>query len=438
MKTTDVRSKLTEALELDLVGPGKENELENEVLPQAPSRWYLTGFLVPIEAAEEQAKDETADDELDEHRESGGTDDAIAPEPAAAKRGRFSSSMGLSVLASPETSKLQVRIHWGDYLPEYAAPGEDVEGGEEETGKDGGDGESGKTPPEDLRFPSSWRRDQREADLNINLPTDSRRPFKCDVPESSGLQLVLSVRPVGNTGEDGGTVPAGTRSVSVFLVNFRQPAPDNVRDQAFIFQAELEVLCQEGFVARPDPRGIGSDDWDERVADLQYRDDGAYAVGHNIATLASIEADGRCTTVCTTWIPRAEVERVAPEPIEGVELSMEALSEISDGNDANEKLGALVNKYRSWIEDQKKVIPTEQKRRSETGDELIRRASVAADRIEAGIKLLEDPEILEAFRIANSTMAKAARQRFSRLEGKEPSEIAPPAWRPFQLAFILM
>jgi hypothetical protein len=45
MQPVDVRSQLVDALRLDLVGPENGTELEAEVLPQAPSRWYLTGFL---------------------------------------------------------------------------------------------------------------------------------------------------------------------------------------------------------------------------------------------------------------------------------------------------------------------------------------------------------------------------------------------------------
>ena len=50
MKPVEVRSELTDALKLDLVGPNDRLGSPTEVLPQAPSRWYLTGFLVPIEA----------------------------------------------------------------------------------------------------------------------------------------------------------------------------------------------------------------------------------------------------------------------------------------------------------------------------------------------------------------------------------------------------
>jgi hypothetical protein len=64
MKPVEVRSELVEALRLDLVGREIGSELEAEILSQAPSRWYLTGFLVPLEAGEAQKSDETAQDEL--------------------------------------------------------------------------------------------------------------------------------------------------------------------------------------------------------------------------------------------------------------------------------------------------------------------------------------------------------------------------------------
>src|SRR5205085_2256004 len=70
-----------------------------------------------------------------------------------------------------------------------------------------------------------------------------------------------------------------------------------------------------------------------------------------------------------------------------------------------------------------------------TGVKLLKRAAVAAHRIEAGIKLLEQPDVLEAFRLANRVMAIAARQR-RKMEGVQNPP--PPAWRPFQLAFLLM
>ena len=87
MISVDVRHSLVEALKLDLVGPENGSDLEEEVLNQGPSRWYLTGFLVPLEASESQRSDETADEEVDGGAdEAGGTDDTREPEKPAARR----------------------------------------------------------------------------------------------------------------------------------------------------------------------------------------------------------------------------------------------------------------------------------------------------------------------------------------------------------------
>lgn len=442
-----VRAELVRALGLDLVGPGPGDTLAAEVLPQAPSRWYLTGFLVPLEAGEEQRSDETAREQVDELGQTGGTDDAVPPEPASARRAFFPSSMGMSLLVPAVARRLRATVRWGDYRLEIAA-GKSASG----TSKTEGDANpptdneaqspqtaAGFGPVVDARQgPPVWRRTQREAEVTLDLPAETTQPIETKVPESGGLALVLSVRQVGQTGPAEGGVPEGTRSVSLFLVNRRRPAQDERRDEGFVFQAELEIRSEDPLVPRPDLRGLESDDWDERVADLQYRDAYEIAVGHGVSTRADLEPNGLCQTVRTTWIPSAEVEHVAPAPIESVELGMEALSALSNGSDARKRLDGLVTQYRVWIDAQRSRMPSPTKRRHETSEELLRRARTAADRIEEGIALLDDTIALEAFRIANRAMAAATRRRFAALQGKTPAEVEPPEWRPFQLAFLLM
>ena len=245
----------------------------------------------------------------------------------------------------------------------------------------------------------------------------------------------MSVRPVESDGADG-RLPKNTRCASVFLVNRRTPKPDEIRDEAFAFQTQLEVHCDEGFLARPNLRSLVSDDWDERIADLQYRDECEYAVGHSISTEAVL-TDGHCHTVRTCWIPEAQVERVAPADLKDIELSMDALAQLSDGNAAKAALGNFVKQYTAWIAEQRKTSPKSPALRAETAQALLDRAQVASNRIEDGINLLSDPRCLEAFRIANKAMALAARRRMGVMQGKPPESINP-RWRPFQLAFILM
>ena len=112
-----VRDLLVGALRLDLIGPQPNDDeaLQHERLPQAPSRWYLTGFLVPSDAPEEQRVQDT-DEEVDEPVEpTQGADDAREPERGSGKRA-FPSILRLLRLACPlhescrpaETLKLSV------------------------------------------------------------------------------------------------------------------------------------------------------------------------------------------------------------------------------------------------------------------------------------------------------------------------------------------
>jgi hypothetical protein len=410
MTSAEVRQQLVDALRLDLVGPRESLGSPDEVLPQRPSSWYLTGFLVPLDADESQRGEETAAEEVDEVDDSAGLEDATPPEPASARRKYLPSSIGLSVLVANDTRQLNVIARWGDYHLTKA-----------------GDGQGG---------PVEWRRTPNEQQVSIDLPERTTQPREKDVPGSGGLRIAASVRPVNTTGREG-DLPTGVRSVSIFLVNRRKPAPDDTRDEAFAFQAEIQVGNQDAFVARPNLRSLESEDWDERVADLQYRDACEYAVGHNTSTEAKLENGDRCRSVRTCWIPQAEVERVAPANINGVELSMEVLAKLQDAGDAQAKLGNFVTEYLNWIESQRTTFPASPENRNETGKELLNRAEMAAKRIEAGIELLKDPQILDAFRIANRAMAMAAKRRLGVMQDKNPDTVVA-AWRPFQLAFLLM
>jgi hypothetical protein len=342
MKPVEVRSELADAIKLDLVGPSERLGSREEVLPQAPSRWYLTGFIVPLDAEPGQKADEDSTDEVDAAGETGGADDAMPPEPASARQRYLPSSIGLSVLVPESARRLKVVVQWADY--KRAKQG-DGHGSTEE-----------------------WARTQRSEEVTLDVPATTKHPKETKVPRSGGLQIALSVRPVASDGADGG-LPKGTRSVSVFLVNRRKPAPDETRDEGFAFQTQIEVSSEVAFVARPNLRSLESGDWDERVADLQYRDACEFAVGHSVATEAVLK-DCQCNVVRTCWIPLAEVERVAPADLKDMELSMDALAAIVDGADAKAKLGNFVSQYKTWIGGQQKKMPKSPAKRKETGDEL--------------------------------------------------------------------
>jgi hypothetical protein len=456
--SAEVRSRLVETLQLDLVGPDNDHPCAAELLPQSPQRWYLTGYLVPQRAPEPSRRSRDEEDEGEGAVEQGGDEDQHAD--SNARVSYLPSSVGLSVLIPPGVPGLRAVVRWGDYeweASDRVAEGED--GGEvdeeaenerferqmaqesEPPADHAGTGEpkAEEAPSKEYALRGFRRRSREEAcELAIGEGDGTR---ETELPGSGGVKLVWSWRclPKGRFVE----LPDGTRTVSVFVLNDRTCRDGKLTYRDIICQVVLELECREGFLGRPDLRGLvftDEVDLDERVADLHYRDVLEYASGHGVAAAPPVLADGRCHAVRSTWIPVGEVPRVDHLSLPGIDLTMEGLGEIGSADEARERLDPLVRQYREWIAVQERKMAGESLHaaRQETARHLVAAARVAADRIESGILLLRDDQCLKAFCLANRAMARAARQRFAVQEGRQPKEVAAPAWRAFQLAFILM
>ncbi len=414
LTSAEIRSTLVDALQLDLVGPTPADpERAEEVLIQAPSKWYLTGFLAPFGAKPDDRSDPTADEISDEVGASDSSEDSQTPEAAAARKALFPSSMGLSFLISQQTKELQATVHWGDYLPVEL---------EEDTSEQ-------ELDDKKKRKPQGWKRIPQTATLTVPIAA-TEDSFEIEIPGGSGLALVVNGRPVHDA-----RFTAGTLSVSIFVVNYRK-MQFSEKDTTFAFQTCLIVQCEEGFVPRSDLRGIDSDDWDEAVASLQYRHDYEFAVGHNVSALAHSTHSGHCTEVCTTWIPTANVPRVEPAPIADVKLGMKALADAESAAAIQQMLSPMVTEYRTWITAQRDAPIASPY--AEKVAQLLNDANRACDRIEAGLHALNDTTVLEAFQIANRVIETARRRQLSQDRAAPPDSFDPPEWRPFQLAFILL
>ena len=405
-----VRDRLVEALALDLVGPGPDGPLAAERLParERPSNWYLTGFLVPSGLPPERRADADEDDDFGaEVPEQTGLLEESSEDRKAAKRGWFPSSIGLSFLVPAEAERLAVTVRWGDYAQETA---EAADGGTERV----------------------WRRTPRRVEVEAPLDGGGEEPVR-DVPGSGGLQLQVVARALAASGAGAG-MPPGARAVSVFLVNRREPPPNGGDPEpACAFQAGVEVRSDRPFLPRPDLRGTrgdGGDDWDDRVADLHYADTPEYAAGHGVSAAWELTG-GVCRLVRTDWMPAAEVEKTDTFDPPGVELSMEALGGLAGGAEVEAALGPLAAAYRAWIAERRAAAEAGLTgRRRAAADELLRAAATAADRIERGVAVLAgDDAARDAFRMANRAVARALRRRLGD---------APPRWRAFQLAFLLL
>ena len=452
-----VRASLIDALRLDLIGPSPDDAVHAlEVIPQAPSRWYLSGFLVPYEAKLSDRSDPDSDDSFDSEitKSASNGDDEKPPESASARKGHFPSSMGLSFLFAPETKEIEVAVSWGDYEPTET---DDAEM-EAETGLQASTSRAWKRQPRQTNLIISLDQQAKPTEqISLLLTTPDSITQKglpvspgfrktVPVPGSKGLELVLSVRPIAQ--QRG--LPNSTYSASLFLVNKRSPRKEsNQRDCAYIFQSQLVVKTATPFIPRPDLRNQALDDKDELLADLQYRNDVEFVVGHNVSATATLCSDHgdpnqalnqpQCSQICTNWMPQADVEKVIPAVVEGVNLEIEALGNAADAQTIRSMVGGMVTAYTSWIAQQRATAPTTPDQRKQVARELLDGAERVNQRIEAGLSALDNPDVLEAFKIANRAIARAIRQRSTHgKEGALPEEMSPPQWRPFQLAFLLM
>lgn len=463
-----VRERLVDLLRRDLVGPHPDldRDLEREILSgTSPSSWYLTGYLGPRQKTttekrktavlgENAAEEEAAELQIDilrgsESMEQGATGRGNAEDESSGERPPMRSfepsSLGLTVLLPCDATSLEARITWGDYvteppletaifLPEARKAAEDA-------------GEKLKEPP---KKSLNWRRIPREETLTVTIrPGEERREYL--IPDSAapmapggGLQLIVTARPTRTAGIDG--VHRDLLSVSVFLVNARTEALRRFGDVAFCFQARLELRFAGGFAHRDDRASYEATDFDERLADLHYRDVCSFAVGHNSsADWAEPNKGELVTTVFTNPLPEQKVEKLGADFDDaGVELSMEALAiGADDAASLDEALRQLPIAYGKWAEQQQRVAADpaalEGARRREVAAKCLQDIEVARQRIAGGIaRLQSDPVSREAFAVMNRVMARANRQRGSTINGKAPDEQRAPKWRLFQLAFILL
>lgn len=406
MTQVEVREALISALQADLVGP----MAPDEVLETRPSRWYVAGFLVPDGTPLEDRQDPEAVEEISIDADRGDDED----DDVRAHRVFLPSSLGLSFLVGPRTKRIEVAAGWADY--EVLDPEQTREHLRRERER------RGHAEPEeevDPRF-RYWRRQAEQRPVvTLRLGEGVQQEA---LTADRGVYVEAVVRPAPSS--EG---PPGTRVVSLFLVNGREPRTEHP-DGRYLFQARLEVTCAEGFLPRVGRSTSG--DPDERRNDLQYRDQPQWAVGHGLATVAHAVA-GICRTLRTTWVPRATVHGTTPREVEGVNTRMDLLAEVESPEQVAAGVGPLLDAYAAWLESQAGIAASlVTPARRQTAERLVEEAGHARRRLASGLqRLADDPLAFEAFKLTNAVMAQTARKQRPHL---------PPSWRLFQLAFLLL
>ncbi|NBB24798.1 hypothetical protein GVM20_07020 [Porphyrobacter sp. SLTP] len=445
MNSIEVRTELFHRLRRDLVGPAahapdgyNDGDLAEERLRDNPSRWYLTGFIAPSDESEEIEVDpiEGQDNlalEPAGNGAGGAAGDDETPEPPNTQKRFLPSSVGMTAILPVEVPNIEIELNWGDYLAEPPLPAAVLEGN-------------------DTSQPNiEWVRRPRRVRMPIPVPPSGefQRHIVPDssplgVPGGGALEISIQSRRMTITPPGGKDVEQNV--ISVFATNKRRWVTRRYGDLTFAFQVELSLYCEAGFCPQHDLSRYKASDPDDRLADLHYRDVAAYAVGRNAAVCFDKDEDGVVRTVRTTAMPRAAVERVEPTKVDGVEFSMHELAKLAalGASELTERLQPLVAAYSRWTSTQTGLKSKDPEiavaaRRVEVADGLIKAQESAASRIAEGIRLLgSDDRVRRAFEIMNRAMEMAARQRNAVAQGVAPEATGAPAWRPFQLAFVLL
>lgn len=420
----ELRAELERLIVADLLGPaGGDYEEVDE--PRVSER-YLVGLLAPRRFNPDAG--EAVEDDLAVAGASDG--DEGAPEPVAPPIDQLvPSSLGLTFAVEAKTRELQVKASWGAYKREASETGIETEAGNPKV---------------------VWRRTPAGGKARpLPLDVGELEPFAPD-PEYPEVVIRGRVRE-----------RAGQRLVTLFLVN-DQFEPEQRRDEAWVFQAEIQVYgTGPVFVRRALPGAAATelDAAERRGLDMRYRDHVELAVGHGTAVTVERDPDdpNRGRRLRTVVAPAYEVplteapdEEDHPE-LAAVMLDMARLAAAGSG-ELPRLLEPLAEAYDAWITDQERRIGDPEARLTEHEDaarDALVACREAARRIRAGIAALADPSVAEAFQFANEAMgrqrirtlaAEAVRTKGGDVE-RHAAELDVPvnrSWRPFQLAFFLL
>ncbi|MBK04453.1 MAG: helicase [Deltaproteobacteria bacterium] len=418
-----LREKLHQAVVSDLLGP-KDGPTE-EVYESRVRDRYLVGTLAPQKQDIPQEQMDGLSTEGDTDAENG-TPDVERPHAASL----FPSSIGMSFCVGIEASHIQARVRWGRYEK----------------------GPSAHKMAETGEPRRVWKRTQVD-ELSPPIPL---REGRLERWSPSDEQPEVVVRGQVRRYE-------GVWVVSLFLVN-GQKEPHQNRDEAWLFQPELEVASPDGeaiFQRRPyqlsDSKLDPVSSQEQQTLAMLYRHHVEFAVGHGVAVNAESDPDNQAlgSKLRTRVIPTYEVpQQEAPDETEipalrGLVRDMKTLAEAPGGKLVS-MLEALPSAYAEWIEAEQKRLDDPAEGLTDYVDvakKAIGRCSKALKRIYEGLELLRiSRDAREAFQFANRAMwQQRIRSIYAESNRRDqPKKIADidkeqnRTWRTFQLAFILI
>lgn len=210
-----------------------------------------------------------------------------------------------------------------------------------------------------------------------------------------------------------------------------------------LFQVELAARPSEGGrILEYDVSHAIDVDAESRELRLRYRDRKVYGVGHGMAAGWDLDSSAQAVRVFLDSVPHFVVPAVQQALGDDLKLTERAMRSMglaflgkvdAEPETVTSALGEFVDAFAGWADGQMEAAGA-------LGDDaraIARRSIIAAERMRNGVNLLAD-ESSEQLRTAFALSMSAMGRQMSQAEKSRGVADPVPAWRPFQLGFLLV
>lgn len=416
LKYAEVRQKIIDAIRTDLIGPLSPKE----VLDENPRYAYLVGMLEPQRdenAPDENEQEIEADIDYDKDEDfTAGEDDDN--EPISTTKFQLPSSIGISFYVESILDGICLDVTWGDYARST----------EKTIGKDGKE-----------HSHSIYKRIPESETVHVKF-SDFGRTKEYQLVQDSNVHVHVSRIPLKN----------GYSLVTAYVVNKRSNPSCEV--EGLMFQVGIRAHAEDGsavFIAEHICRNVLATD------EFYFEQRPIMGRGRGCAAVWGKTENGRTDYVEAAFIPEYEYPGVSAA-LKGFSPTYFSTWQMAlKGKKAEtiKKLNTLADSYEKWIDNTLTGNPrmNDSEFSEKVGITVISHCRDALCRIRDGIHIIETEDIsFEAFSFMNSviymqnSIKNYAKKHGQGIECSFKDFVNPKnldnefAWRPFQIAFILM
>lgn len=456
-----MRDDILKFIKKELIGPDpiKPHIQENgeEILLNEPPRLrYGASVLFPKAATFEKADSTTSEEEivLEKLEEDKDTDDPVKAEESKVPidmaedfeeeiglaNSFLPSAMGFSCFSKIPKDGFIIKATLGVYeIKEYSYQKED-----------------GTSVPRKAYYRNSL--DQKFTLSASEIPLQSGKSIDKLLVDKDGKEINLKLNIRNRTHENKSA--NNIHLLTFTLINLNTGGAENIKNEDCFFQVSFSVTASEKCFCPYKAAASKTDKDDEKSNLLLFRKKKNFAVGHGCSPIWNDNDIDFTNSITTEAIPVYEIKPIVPNELKSVELKMFDLSDLS-GKDITTNLLKLNAEYEAWIDKQEQIANAELK------DELLETAlrhidscRLCLQRMKEGVEVLKiNEKVNHAFKLMNRAML-LQQLHYSietrnwildkgNITGLKDADIPDindsstwkhglGAWRPFQLAFILM